>query len=90
YNYTVSSTNLLGTGYGTNVYVGETVTHLDQYSLTGSTSVTGELLANDTLGTDFPVVRVQVGGNFVQVGDTPLTITGAYGTLTVTDTGHYT
>ncbi|WP_163484877.1 hypothetical protein, partial [Escherichia coli] len=33
YNYTVSSTNLLGTGYGTNVYVGETVTHLDQYSL---------------------------------------------------------
>ena len=90
YNYTVSSTNLLGTGYGTNVYVGETVTHLDQYSLTGSTAVSGELLANDTLGTDFPVVRVQMGGNFVQVGDTPLTITGAYGTLTVTETGHYT
>jgi len=89
YNYTVSSTNLLGTGYGTNVYVGETVTHLDQYSLTGSTAVSGELLANDTLGTDFPVVRVQMGGNFVQVGDTPLTITGAYGTLTVTETGHY-
>jgi VCBS repeat-containing protein len=90
YNYTVSSTNILGTGYGTNVYVGETVTHLDQYSLTGTTAISGELLANDTLGTDFPVVRVQTGGNFVQVGDTPLTITGAYGTLTVTETGHYT
>ncbi|OSZ65191.1 hypothetical protein CAP40_15445, partial [Sphingomonas sp. IBVSS2] len=90
YNYTVSSTNVLGTGYGTNVYVGETVTHLDQYSLAGSTAVSGELLANDTLGTDFPVLRVQMGGNFVQVGDTPLTITGAYGTLTVTETGHYT
>jgi large repetitive protein len=90
YNYTVSSTNVLGTGYGTNVYVGETVTHLDQYHLTGSTPVSGELLANDTAGTAFAAVRVQSGGSFVEVGDTPITITGAHGTLTVDETGHYT
>ncbi len=89
YNYTVSSTNILGTGYGTNVYVGQTVTHLDQHTLTGSTTVQGELLANDTLGGSFVGVRVQSGGNFVEVGETPLTITGTYGTLTVNETGHY-
>jgi len=89
YNYTVSSTNILGTGYGTNVYVGQVVTHLDQHTLTGSTTVQGELLSNDTLGTSFVGVRVQSGGSFIEVGETPITIVGAHGTLTVNETGHY-
>ncbi len=89
YNYTVSSTNILGLGYGTNVYVGQTVTHLNQHTQTGVTTVQGELLGNDTLGTAFVAVRMQSGGNFVEVGESPLVINGAYGTLTVNETGHY-
>jgi hypothetical protein len=90
YSYTVSTTNTLGTGYGTTVYLGETITHLDQFSVTGVTGSSGELLANDTTGTAFPVVKMATGSGFVEVGDTPLPVTGAYGTLTVNETGGYT
>jgi VCBS repeat-containing protein len=89
YNYTVTSTNTLGTGYTTSVYVGQTVTHLDQFALTGTTPVTGELLANDILGSPFLAIRVLSGGQFVDVGDTPRTLTGAHGTLTIDEVGHY-
>ncbi|WP_322964062.1 BapA/Bap/LapF family large adhesin [Sphingomonas fuzhouensis] len=89
YNYTVTSTNTLGAGYTTNVYVGETVTHLDRFTLTGTTPVSGDLLANDTLGSPFLGVKVLVGGGFVEVGETPLTVTGTYGTLTINEVGQY-
>ena len=89
YNYTVTSTNILGAGYTTNVYVGETITHLDQFALTGTTPVSGDLLANDTLGSPFLGIKLLSGGAFVEVGDTPLTLNGAHGTLTIDEVGRY-
>ena len=89
YTYTVSSTNILGTGYGSTVYIGQSITHLDQYTVSGVTGTQGELLANDVTGTAFPVVKVGTGSGFVEVGETAVTIQGTYGTLTVNETGHY-
>ncbi|WP_268795123.1 BapA/Bap/LapF family large adhesin, partial [Sphingobium sp. Leaf26] len=90
YTYTVSSTNLLGTTYGSTVYISESITYLDQYTVSGVTGTQGELLANDVTGTAFPVVKVGTGSGFVEVGDTAVTIQGTYGKLTVNETGHYT
>ncbi len=89
YNYTVTSTNILGLGYTTDVYVAETVTRLDQFALSGTTPVNGDLLANDTLGSDFLGIKMLVGGEFVDVGDAGRTLAGAYGTLTVNEVGQY-
>ncbi len=89
YTYTVTSPNTLGVGYGTSVYVAETVTHLDRYVLTGATTVQGELLGNDVPGSSFPGVKILSGATYVEVGETPLTIAGAHGTLTIDETGHY-
>ncbi|OMJ32347.1 hypothetical protein BSZ14_08530 [Sphingomonas sp. Sph1(2015)] len=89
YNYTVTSTNILGLGYTTDVYVAETVTHLDQFALSGTTPVNGDLLANDTVGSDFLGIKMLVGGTFVDVGDAGRTLTGTYGTLTINEVGQY-
>ncbi|GGO91340.1 BapA/Bap/LapF family large adhesin [Stakelama pacifica] len=89
YTYTVSSTNNVGTGYGTTVYLGETVTHLDQYDFTGATSADGNVLGNDAPGTDFVTLRIDTGTGFEDVGDAGRTITGQYGTLTIDDAGTY-
>ncbi len=90
YTYTVSSTNLLGSTYGSTVYISESITHFDQYTVSGVTGTQGELLANDVTGTAFPVVKVGTGSGFVEVGETAVTIQGTYGKLTVNETGHYT
>jgi VCBS repeat-containing protein len=90
YNYTVSSTNPLGGAYTTSVYVGETVTRLDQFTFTGATPVSGDVLANDTLGSAFVGIKVLVGGSFVDVGDAGITLTGAHGALTIDEVGRYT
>ena len=90
YNYTVTSTNTVGLRYNTDVYVGGTITHLDQFALSGTTPVSGNLLANDTLGSDFLGIKMLVGGEFVDVGDAGRTLTGTYGTLTISEVGQYT
>ena len=91
YTYTVSSTNLLGAGYGTTVYVGSTTTYPDEYVVSDTTAATGNLLENDTSGSPFVTVRVDDGsGSFVEVGETPYSVTGTYGTLTVGEGGDYT
>ncbi|WP_294237294.1 BapA/Bap/LapF family large adhesin [uncultured Sphingomonas sp.] len=90
YNYTITSTNPLGASFTTSVYVAETVTHLDRFTFTGATPVSGELLANDTLGSPFLGIKVLVGGSFVDVGDAGQTLTGAHGTLTIDEVGRYT
>ena len=90
YNYTVTSTNTVGLRYNTDVYVGGTITHLDQFALSGTTPVSGNLLANDTLGSDFLGIKMLVGGEFVEIGDAGRTLTGTYGTLTISEIGQYT
>ena len=89
YTYTVSSTNLLGTAYSSTVYISQSITHLDQFEVADVTGTQGDLLANDVTGTDFPIVKVGTGSGFVEVGDTPVTVQGSYGALTVTETGDY-
>ncbi|WP_370310399.1 BapA/Bap/LapF family large adhesin [Sphingobium abikonense] len=89
YTYTVSSTNLLGTAYSSTVYISQSITHLDQFEVADVTGTQGDLLANDVTGTDFPIVKVGTGSGFVEVGDTPVTLQGSYGALTVTETGDY-
>ncbi|WP_210358191.1 BapA/Bap/LapF family large adhesin [Sphingomonas beigongshangi] len=90
YTYTVSSTHVLSGQYDTGVYIGQTVTHFDQHQLTGTTPVQGDLLANDATGSAFFALQVAHGGAFVEVPDSPLTIAGTYGSLTVDAAGHYT
>ena len=90
YTYTVSSTNLTGTAYATTVQLGETITHLDQFSLSGSTDAFGNLLDNDTANSTFAEIRINTGTAFAEVADTPITVAGRYGTLTVNEVGDYT
>lgn len=89
YSYTVSSTNTVGTPYGTSVYVAESVTHLDRFVLTEITPATGDLLDNDVVGSAFATVRIETADGFTEVGDAPLTVNGRYGTLRVDETGTY-
>jgi len=90
YTYTVSNSNSLGTGYTTNVTLGETVTYLDRYQLSGATIAQGDLLANDDPHTSFAAIRVDQGSGFAEIGDTPVTLAGRYGTLTIDELGQYT
>jgi VCBS repeat-containing protein len=90
YSYTVSSTNTVGTGYATSVRLGEEITFLNQFQVSSTVAAEGNLLANDTSGSDFATLRVRSGGAFVPIGDTPVTIAGTYGSLTVDVDGNYT
>lgn len=89
YNFSVSSTNVLGTDYNTSVYVGQTITQLNNFTVATTGAAEGSLLANDAAGTAFVTVRVSNGGGFVEVGDAGLTIAGRYGTLTIDEVGNY-
>jgi VCBS repeat-containing protein len=89
YTYTVSSTNIVGTAYSSTIYISESATHLDQFNVSSVTGTQGELLANDVTGSAFAVIKVGTGSGFVEVGETAVTIQGAYGRLTVNETGHY-
>ncbi|MBD8679148.1 BapA/Bap/LapF family large adhesin [Sphingomonas sp. CFBP 13720] len=84
YSYTVSSTNFVGTGYGTTVYISEVVTHLDRFVATDIGTVDGNVFDNDAAGSAFATLRI---GN-AAIGD-PVTIAGTYGTLTIDGTGSY-
>ncbi|MDK2130462.1 type I secretion C-terminal target domain-containing protein, partial [Acinetobacter baumannii] len=52
YTATISSRNILGLGYTTSVYMGETITHLDSYDYTGANGgvVSGNVLEGDAIG----------------------------------------
>ncbi len=84
YSYTVSSTNFVGTGYGTTVYISEVVTHLDRFVATDIGTVDGNVFDNDAAGSAFATLRI---GN-AAIGD-PVTIAGTYGALTIDGTGSY-
>ncbi|QRY96341.1 BapA prefix-like domain-containing protein [Sphingomonas paucimobilis] len=90
YNYTVVGTNGAPLRLDTNVYVAETVTRLNEFNLTGTTPVSGQLTANDTLGSPFIGIKVLTGTGFQEIGDTPITLNGAHGQLTINETGGYT
>ncbi len=90
YTYTVASQSTLSLGsFTTNVSLGSSTTFLDQFTLASADTATGNLLANDSANTAFAAIRVDAGGGFAEIGATPVTLTGAYGTLTVNETGGY-
>ncbi len=90
YSYTVASQSTLSLGsFTTNVSLGSSTTFLDQFTLASAETATGNLLANDSANTSFAAIRVDAGGGFAEIGATPVTLTGAYGTLTVNETGGY-
>ncbi|SFR76225.1 BapA/Bap/LapF family large adhesin [Sphingomonas jatrophae] len=89
YTYSVSSTNILGTAYGTTVAISESITFANQYSVASTTAAQGDLLANDTANTSFATIRVDTGNGFAEVGNSPLTVVGDHGTLTVSEAGGY-
>ncbi len=88
YTYTVSSTNSIGTGYSTTVYLGQSITY-DEYRVAQTTVAEGNLLANDDIGGSFAAIRLGSGGAFTEIGDAGLTVAGRYGTLTVSEAGDY-
>ncbi len=90
YTYTVASQSTLSLGsFTTNVSLGSSTTFLDQFTLASAETATGNLLANDSANTAFAAIRVDAGGGFAEIGATPVTLTGTYGTLTVNETGGY-
>ncbi len=90
YTYTVASQSTLSLGsFTTSVSLGSSTTFLDQFTLASAETATGNLLANDSANTAFAAIRVDAGGGFAEIGATPVTLTGAYGTLTVNETGGY-
>ncbi|KQM73858.1 BapA/Bap/LapF family large adhesin [Sphingomonas sp. Leaf20] len=90
YTYTVASQSTLSLGsFTTNVSLGSSTTFLDQFTLASAETATGNLLANDSANTAFAAIRVDAGGGFTEIGATPVTLTGVYGTLTVNETGGY-
>jgi VCBS repeat-containing protein len=90
YTYTISSTNsLLGTGYATTAFLGQEITFLDQFEVANTAIVEGNVLDNDVTGSLFTSIQVDTGAGFTDVGDTPVVITGLYGTLTINEGGDY-
>ncbi len=88
YTYTVGSSAALGT-FTTAVSLGSTTTFLDDYTLATRETATGNLFDNDVANTPFAAIRVNTGGGFTEVGDTPVALVGQHGTLTVDETGGY-
>jgi hypothetical protein len=71
------------------VSLGSTTTFLNDFTLATRETVEGNLFDNDSANTPFAAIRVNAGGGFAEIGDTPVTLTGLYGRLTVDETGGY-
>ncbi|MBB5707654.1 BapA/Bap/LapF family large adhesin [Sphingopyxis panaciterrulae] len=89
YNVEVTSTNTLGLGYDSAVSLTQEITNLTEFQVDVVSGVDGNLLDNDVTGSLFTAVLVDSGGGFAEIGDTPATLTGTYGTLTVDEGGGY-
>ena len=89
YSVEVTSTNTLGLGYTSAVTLHQEFTNLTEFQVDTATGVDGNLLENDVTGSPFTAILVDSGGGFAEIGDTPVTLTGTYGTLTVDEGGTY-
>jgi len=89
YSIEVSSTNTLGLGYDSIVSLTQEITDLTAFEVGTATGADGNLLENDVTGSSFTSVLVDSGSGFAEIGDVPVTLIGAFGTLTVDETGHY-
>ncbi|WP_346265360.1 BapA/Bap/LapF family large adhesin [Kerstersia gyiorum] len=92
-NYTVTATyQRSGTGTGGKLelaYETQSVTHLDEYVVKDIQAATGNVLADDHLGSTYTKFLVENGsGQFVAVAN-GTTVTGLYGVLTINTDGSY-
>ncbi|WP_033073283.1 BapA/Bap/LapF family large adhesin [Sphingopyxis sp. MWB1] len=77
-------------GFTSDVDLTQTVTNFNAFEVDATASASGNLLANDVAGSLFTAVLVESGGGFTEIGDTPVVLVGAHGTLTIDETGSYT
>ncbi|WP_332841732.1 BapA/Bap/LapF family large adhesin [Kerstersia gyiorum] len=92
-NYTVTATyQRSGTGTGGKLelaYETQSVTHLDEYVVKDIQAATGNVLADNHLGSTYTKFLVENGsGQFVAVAN-GTTVTGLYGVLTINTDGSY-
>jgi VCBS repeat-containing protein len=88
YSIEVSSTGI-GTGYTSTVVLDEDVTDLTQFQVDAVSSADGNLLDNDVTGSLFTSILVDSGTGFQEIGNTPVTLAGTYGSLTIDAAGNY-
>ncbi|MFK3968850.1 BapA/Bap/LapF family large adhesin [Ensifer adhaerens] len=90
YTYTVSTTNNLGFGYDTTVFVEQDILNLDEFVVGDVTEATGNLLDNDAPGSDYTTIEVFDGTNWVEVSSAgSVTVNGLAGSLYVDADGNY-
>ncbi|WP_315761726.1 BapA/Bap/LapF family large adhesin [Sphingomonas sp. Y38-1Y] len=89
YSYTISSTNIAGTGYTTTSQISQTITNLDQFDFDSATTATGNILANDVDGGAFASLRIESGTGFTPVGNATVKVDGDYGRLFIDADGDY-
>jgi len=71
--------------------VNATTTHLNEFVVSGATAATGNLLADDTLGSALTVLSVLTAANTYTIpGYNGVSVAGTYGTLLVQADGSYT
>ncbi|WP_238214444.1 BapA/Bap/LapF family large adhesin, partial [Pseudomonas sp. PAGU 2196] len=71
--------------------VNATTTHLTEFVVSGATAVTGNLLADDNLGSPLTVLSVMTAANTYTIpGYNGVSVAGSYGTLLVQADGSYT
>ena len=88
YSYSVNS-GTAALGFTSTVSLGTTTTFLNSFEVATRETVQGNLFANDTTNTPFAALHVDRGTGFAEVGDTPVVLTGRYGSLTVNEAGGY-
>ncbi|MGY8628421.1 BapA/Bap/LapF family large adhesin [Nitrosomonas europaea] len=87
--YRIHLKSLTGILTSINITTDVNVTHTDQYVVTGTTNVHGNVLANDVTNDAQPTFQVLDATNtYVDVTD-GMTVTGDHGTLTLYADGHY-
>ncbi|UFS65723.1 VCBS domain-containing protein [Paracoccus denitrificans] len=92
--YTVTATYVRPNGVAlggslTLSYTTQSITHLDEFVVADTDPATGNVLADDTLGSTYTKFLVDDGtGNFIEVAN-GTTVSGDYGTLTINADGSY-
>ncbi|MBE8719109.1 hypothetical protein C4F51_18175 [Cellvibrio sp. KB43] len=71
------------------VYLTRTDTHLNQYEVNSNPGVSGNVLADDDLGSPATKLMVQSGGSYQDIPTSGLTVVGSYGNLLIQQDGSY-
>jgi large repetitive protein len=91
YTVTVSSTNILSTGYTSSIQIAQDITYLNQYEVDTIQSASGNLFANDVAYEGAYSLQVTKDGSIYVTADADgEQVVGTYGTLLVRSDGSYT